>query len=245
MTEGGGPRRTGMDAHMGERHDGGGPSPRRHVEELLGAALREHGVDAAAERRAAEAFRSARDAGAPRTRRRDDWRPRERAHVLRSARATVLMLLASLTLGGVAVAAIGAAGSSGGASADRPRPDAPAGTPDRTAGRTRSAAPAAPSSGPASTEHPATAKDTLAHCRAYEQVTDHGKALDATAWQRLVAAAGGEANVASYCAGRIAAATDDGKDPVAKGATKAAKKPGTGRSTEKTGRTGGKAGAKK
>ncbi|MGW7254157.1 hypothetical protein [Streptomyces sp. NPDC054834] len=232
---------------MGERHDGGGPSPRRHVEELLGAALRPHGVDAEAERRAAEAFRGARDAGAlrARTRRRDDWRPRERRHVLRSARATVLMLLAGLTLGGVAVAAIGAAGSSGEAPGGRPRPGASAGAPDRTAGRTQSPAPASPPSGPASPERPATAKDTLAHCRAYEQVADHGKALEATAWQRLVAAAGGKANVASYCAGRIAAATGDGKTPGAKRATEAAKKPGTGKSTEKTGRSGGKAKAKK
>ncbi|MFF4401302.1 hypothetical protein [Streptomyces sp. NPDC001480] len=204
----------------------GGPSTRRHVEEALGAALRPHGVDAEAERRAAEAFRDARDAGAlrARTRRRDDWRPRERARVPRSARATLLMLLASLTLGGVAVAAIGAAGSSTYESGDRPRPDTSAGAPDRTAGRTRSPAPAAPPSGPASPGHPATAKDTLAHCRAYERIADHGKALDATAWQRLVAAAGGRANVASYCAGRIAAAMDDGKSPGAKSTTKAKSK---------------------
>ncbi|MET8942149.1 hypothetical protein ABZX30_00765 [Streptomyces sp. NPDC004542] len=236
---------------MGERHDAGGPSPRRQAEELLGAALRPRGVDAEAERRAAEAFRVARDAGAQRarTRRRDDWRPREGGQVLRSARTTVLMLLASLTLGGVAVAAIGSAGPSGQAPGGRPGPEATAGAPDPTAGRTRPPAPASPSSGPATPRRPATAKDTLAHCRAYESVKGHGKAPAATAWRRLAAAAGGGANVASYCAGRIAAATHDGRTPAAEGAAggaaRAAKKPGTGTGTNKADEAGGEARAKK
>jgi hypothetical protein len=34
----------------------------------------------------------------------------------------------------------------------------------------------------------------------YEKLGDHGKALDSTAFQRLAAAAGGEANVSAYCA---------------------------------------------
>ncbi|MGW2856972.1 hypothetical protein ACWDAZ_35330, partial [Streptomyces sp. NPDC001215] len=51
---------------------------------------------------------------------------------------------------------------------------------------------------------PATAKDTEAHCRAYEHVKNRGKALDATAWQRLVAAAGGTDKVAAYCAEQLA-----------------------------------------
>jgi hypothetical protein len=47
-----------------------------------------------------------------------------------------------------------------------------------------------------------TAADTEAQCRAYEDVEGRGKAMDATAWQRLVTAAGGERNVAAYCAAR-------------------------------------------
>ncbi|MFJ4472224.1 hypothetical protein ACIP2X_32715 [Streptomyces sp. NPDC089424] len=45
---------------------------------LLGAVLRDAGVDAEAEGRAMAAFRAAREAGAhrARTRRRDDWRAR-------------------------------------------------------------------------------------------------------------------------------------------------------------------------
>jgi hypothetical protein len=57
------------------------------------------------------------------------------------------------------------------------------------------------------TDGPAAAQDTEAHCRAYEHVKDRGKALDSTAWQRLVAAAGGEDKVAAYCAERLARAT--------------------------------------
>lgn len=45
---------------------------------LLGAVMRDGGMDAEAERQALAAFRAARDAGAhrARTRRRDDWRAR-------------------------------------------------------------------------------------------------------------------------------------------------------------------------
>ncbi|WP_328399384.1 hypothetical protein OHS70_21255 [Streptomyces sp. NBC_00390] len=44
------------------------------------------------------------------------------------------------------------------------------------------------------------AKAVEAHCRAYEKVKDRGHALNATAWRRLVRAAGGEQQVAAYCA---------------------------------------------
>ncbi|MCZ0987347.1 hypothetical protein O1M54_19755 [Streptomyces diastatochromogenes] len=74
------------------------------------------------------------------------------------------------------------------------------GTAERAADRSRVRS---PSTRPG---HPATAKDTLAHCRAYEQIKDRGKALEATAWQRLVTAAGGEENVAAYCSEQIALA---------------------------------------
>ncbi|MEV0177972.1 hypothetical protein AB0I54_01510 [Streptomyces sp. NPDC050625] len=208
---------------MGERRSGGGFSGRRRVhpngadsrgtfepenlEVLLGAALRAGAVDPEAEQRAADAFRAARDAGAHRTgtRRRDDWRPRERGRGRRSVKTTVAMALASLTLGGVAVAAIGTVTSHGGNDdGHRPAPatgttDGPAVRPSRT-----SLAP----SGPGAHGRPDTAKDTLAHCRAYEQVKGRGKALGSTAWQRLVRASGGEQNVAAYCARQLAQAVD-------------------------------------
>lgn len=124
-SHGGGPvDRAGTEAAMGARHgdDGGADRavPRTAgratpgAEGLLAAALRDERVGAEGERRAVAAFRTARDAQpgrAARTRRRDDWRPRERCRARRSSRAALSVLLASLTLGGVAYAAIGGSGS--------------------------------------------------------------------------------------------------------------------------------------
>ncbi|UXY29491.1 hypothetical protein [Streptomyces sp. HUAS TT20] len=210
---------------MGERRSGGGLSGRRRVhpdgadprgtfepenlEVLLGAALRAGAVDPEAEQRAAAAFRAARDAGAHRagTRRRDDWQPRERGRARRSVRTTVTMALASLTLGGVAVAAIGTVTSSHGGNDDGHHPAPATGTTDGPAVRP-SRTSLAPS-GPATHGRPDTANDTLAHCRAYEQAKDRGKALGSTAWQRLAQAAGGEQNVAAYCARQLAQTESD------------------------------------
>jgi hypothetical protein len=178
------------------------------LEAWLAAAIRANGVDAEAEGRAVAAFRAAREAGArrPRTRRRDDWRPRTRPGLARSAKAALSLFAVSLTLGGVAVAAIGSAGSSGQDTADdhhhatpphstRPQSAGP------TAGRpsARPSAPA-PGTGAARPDSPRTAADTEAQCRAFEQVGGRGNALDATAWQRLIAAAGGAEKVDAYCA---------------------------------------------
>ncbi|MGW0612916.1 hypothetical protein [Streptomyces sp. NPDC002788] len=204
---------------MGERQSDGGLPGRgfRHprldadIEALIVACLVRDGVDAEAEQRAVAAFRAARAAGALHRRghHRDDWRPRERRFLGRSLKTTLSVLLASLTLGGVAVAAIGAAGSStdGGtedvpeqppASSGAPREPGtkpPHGTP--TPGTGEGSAPARP----APTQD---AQDTEAYCRAYEQVDGRGRAMDATAWQRLVSAAGGERNVTAYCAEELA-----------------------------------------
>ncbi|GGS65571.1 hypothetical protein [Streptomyces cinerochromogenes] len=225
---------------MGERHSCGGQAGRRRahpdgtpgapagtalgeseLETRFGAALRAGGVDPAAERGAVTAFRAARAAGAhdARTRARDDWRPGRPRRARRSLRTTLSLALASLTLGGVAVAAIGSArsgtehggghapGSARPSSTSAPStPSTPAHTaPPAAAGRgdTPSAAPSAPSGQPA---HPATAGDTLAHCRAYAQVGERGGALDATAWRRLVTAAGGPGKVAAYCTAQAARA---------------------------------------
>ncbi|WNZ09076.1 hypothetical protein [Streptomyces sp. 11x1] len=82
------------------------------VDSLLAAAVRADApADSAGEARAVAAFRAARESGGrtARTRRRDDWRPNARRRVQLSVRTTLAVLLASLTLGGVAFAAIGSA----------------------------------------------------------------------------------------------------------------------------------------
>ncbi|MFJ3303356.1 hypothetical protein ACIPSA_09570 [Streptomyces sp. NPDC086549] len=189
------------------------------LEAFLGAALRAGAVDPEAEQRAAAAFRAARDAGAHRaeTRPQDDWRPRERERARRSVKTMAAMVLASLTLGGVAVAAIGKV-SSGGGNGDGHRTDPTAG-----ASHGPAAQPSPTTSGPATPDRPDTAKDTLAHCRAYEQVKDRGKALDSTAWQRLVRAAGGAENVETYCAGQLAQADANKADKTDKASSNANK----------------------
>lgn len=199
---------------MGERQSDGGLSGRgsRHalldadVEALIVASLIRDGVDAEAEQRAVAAFRAARDAGAlrTRTRRRDDWRARERRHLGRSLKTTLSVLLASLTLGGVAVAAIGVAGSPQDGTNNAPeRKPAPNGAPrDPSEQSSRDGHSPTPGTGP-SPDRPSSAQDTEAHCRAYEQAGRRGKAMEATSWQRLVAAAGGERNVTAYCAEQL------------------------------------------
>jgi len=120
-------------------------------------------------------------------------------------KATLALFLAGLTLGGVAYAGIGAvrpAPHRGEAGPGRAQPSA---VPDPSAARTPSGSPSAPD-GQTSPGRPATAGGTLAHCRAYESVDGRGKALDATAWQRLISAAGGERKVESYCARQLARA---------------------------------------
>ncbi|MGW3205968.1 hypothetical protein [Streptomyces sp. NPDC001135] len=226
---------------MGERHDGYGSFGRRRADPggtlsvprrdeghladsgfgaRLGAVLRAGGTDPEAERRAVAAFRAARETGLPRprTRRRDDWRPAAPRRGWRlSVRATLSVALASLALGGVAFAAIGSAGSGTDSRPDTPRsprpttstshgPSAPAGSPGL-----RSAGP------PGRPDRPATARDTVAHCRTYERAGERGGALDSTAWQRLVTAAGGEDEVGAYCAAQVAPAPQKHGSPGSQG----------------------------
>ncbi|MGW1589504.1 hypothetical protein [Streptomyces sp. NPDC002386] len=194
-------------------HPGGavlGPAPAgpdTGFEARIAAALRGNGadvVDPEAERRAVTAFRTARDSGRvpARTRRRDDWRPGRPRRASLSARTTLSVFLASLTLGGVAFAAMGSPGfarhDDGGTGPRGTRPPASS-APRQPAAEPAGSASAAP---PARPHHPATAQDLRAHCRAFEQTRGRGKALDSTAWQRLVVAAGGEDEVADYCAAR-------------------------------------------
>ncbi|WP_251094639.1 hypothetical protein [Streptomyces sp. Caat 7-52] len=197
------------------------------LETLFGAALRAEDVDPDAEHRAVAAFRAARAAGAhgARSRARDDWRPGRPRRGRRSLRTTLSLALASLTVGGVAVAAIGTAGS--GTDGDRPAarrsavpPASAAPAPGRPAAGTATDGPTADPSdtGPAGhPAHPATARDTLAHCRTFVRAGERGGALEATAWQRLVTAAGGREKVAAYCAAQVAQAqahnADKADDP--------------------------------
>ncbi|AYN39763.1 hypothetical protein D9753_13480 [Streptomyces dangxiongensis] len=271
---------------MGERHSGEGPPGRRSAHPRAGAtvsvpeptdvprpdpgfetrfraALRTDGVDPEAEHGAVAAFRAARAAGAhdARTRARDDWRPGRPRRTRRSLRTTLSLALASLTLGGIAVAAIGSAGSGTDAGRDTPRPvrsspaapRTPAATAapadDRATGRATGRAgagstdPATPSPG-----HPGTARDTLAHCRAYAQAGKRGGALAATAWQRLVTAAGGPEKVAAYCAARAArpqrgtAGEAGGTGATGKGQGQSRSKGGNGGGQ---GKSGGSAGGKR
>ncbi|PWI10991.1 hypothetical protein DIZ27_09030 [Streptomyces sp. NWU339] len=211
----------------GQDRPGSGPNGVRGaagLEALLVRTLVRDGVDDGAEQRAVAAFREARETDAhrtgARTRRRDDWRPRERRLGRFSMKATLSVLIAGLSLGGVAVAGIGAAGSAvdgpGDDGSRDSRTTAPASTsaPPRdqsggsSAGRPSGAASdSGPGSDPAVSERPAQARDTEAHCRAYERVKGRGKALDSVAWKRLVEAAGGAANVEAYCAGHLRSAT--------------------------------------
>lgn len=239
-----------MDPDMGERHGHGGSSDRRvahpgeagrpDLGELLASAVRAETVDPGGEARAVAAFRAARDEGAlvAPTRRRDDWRPRERRRPIRSLKAMCAVLLASLTLGGVAVAAIGSASDEDGDDQGRATARPSRSVPDRPAAESvprespTAAAPDLTGRGRASA-HPTQAQDTVAHCRAYDSVKDRGKALNSTAWQRLVTAAGGEDKVAAYCAEQLADAprtgTGNTKQP---GATQGPASPATASPTK-------------
>ncbi|MBW8798964.1 MAG: hypothetical protein JF597_36965 [Streptomyces sp.] len=231
---------------MSERLTGGGAPGRRRaqtgdalsghadahaadlLETVLGTAIRADDPAPDAEQRAVAAFRAAHSAGAhrARTRRRDDWRPVEKRRARRPVKLTFGVVFAGLALGGVAVAAVGSVGSSTegtGPGTGRGTAHPSSAAPDRPG----DAGPSPSSGSVRPTDRPATAQDTEAHCRAYEQVQGHGKALDSTAWQRLVAAAGGEDRVAAYCSGQLTGATaapsgSTGSGKSAKGAANSA-----------------------
>jgi hypothetical protein len=217
------------DTGMGDRHSDGGAFARRSagangpvpdadsritstgLESALGDALRVDTFSRPAEQQAIAAFRAARDAGVhagARTRRQDDWRPR-RTPTRRSVKTTVAVFLASLTLGGAAMAAIGSPGSSGKPHNDGPGHGNPSATVAQAPPASAAATPSKPGTAP-SKSRPLTAKDIEAHCRAYPSVKGRGKALSSSAWQRFLAAAGGADNVAAYCAGRLSGTEADG-----------------------------------
>ncbi|MGW1191517.1 hypothetical protein [Streptomyces sp. NPDC002559] len=177
------------------------------------------------ERRAVAAFLAARDGGAHapvpwwRRRRRDDWRPAQRRRGTRPVRGMLGGVLVAALLGGVAVAAGSGAlptpfGGDGpdGPGPVRPTPTAPA-TPgghrtgevpppadDDGTGRSTGpdAGPTKVPDGPRSSDR---ARNVAALCRAYLDGRGNGRAMDATAFERLEAAAGGESEeaVTAYC----------------------------------------------
>ncbi|MEU3158909.1 hypothetical protein ACPCAJ_04335 [Streptomyces griseoincarnatus] len=210
------------------------------LEALLVAALVRDGVDAGAERRAVAAFVAAREAetqgpareaGAQgaRTRRRDDWRASRRRSGGRSLRGTLGALVAGCALSGVAWAGIQAAGTPGGGRSEDTGPtrtpsasSAPA-VPDVSGTSGAGEAPGVSASASAAESGrdgarngsgPAEAAgDVEAQCRAYERAAGRGRVPDASAWERLVAAAGGAERVDAYCAGRAGGALPTASAP--------------------------------
>ncbi|GGR31307.1 hypothetical protein GCM10010282_24750 [Streptomyces roseolus] len=197
--------------------------------EALRAALRPNqSVSENEAQHAVAAFRAARDAGlhagsgAPRTRRRDDWRPATGRRIGLWPKAALIALVSGMTLGSVAIAT----GKLPNPLPDLPerRPEPGVSTPVSTSPEDVTAFPSseednasaspsqsAPSTapvretsvpGPTESEQvpPGAAKSHEALCRAYEQRTGHaGGASDATALRRLVEAAGGKEAVPGYC----------------------------------------------
>ncbi|MFG2869070.1 hypothetical protein [Streptomyces sp. NPDC048338] len=186
----------------------------------------------AAEEGARAAFRTARDAGlhtSMPTRRRDDWSPAAAPRCQGSAlRAVVAGLLASLTLGGVALATGGLpAGFLDPPAAPRPadsathdRASGPAGTETGRPGPSDLGTPFRPDRHPV--PPPAENREALCHAvglgreKKGQRGQGDGKAhrtssgtdakadgrdetLESTAWRRLATAAGGEERVAAYC----------------------------------------------
>ncbi|MEU5348057.1 hypothetical protein AB0H18_45950 [Streptomyces sp. NPDC020766] len=213
----------------------GGVNP-PDLDAVLAAAVRGGGeVDADAEGRALAAFRAARDEGAhraaARNRRRDDWRPERERRGGWSVRATLVALAASVTLGGVAVAAIGS--GDGGTRDQRGGGPLPAVSSAPTGPAVAAPNPSPPAQAGRGAHRPPPAQDTEAHCRAYDSVKKRGQALDSTAWQRLIQAAGGEENVEAYCAGQSAEKKNGDKGKPSKSprtpkTSKESKAPGSG-----------------
>ncbi|MFF6782093.1 hypothetical protein [Streptomyces sp. NPDC012510] len=152
------------------------------VDTLLAAVRTGAEVGSEGEARAVAAFRAAREKGArtARTRRRDDWRPNARRRVQLSIRTTLAVLLASLTLGGVAFAAIGSAvRDDGGADGNRSGQDRRSSRDGAPARSGPSDVPHAPDTGidtdTAPGDPPAESGDTEAHCRACAK-TNEGRA---------------------------------------------------------------------
>ncbi|MFC7014016.1 hypothetical protein ACFQMH_20270 [Streptomyces viridiviolaceus] len=177
--------------------------------ELIAAALRQQSLDDTAEQAAVTAFRDARilDGRSPRTRRSDDWRPKTPRQ--RWVRGGAAALVTSALLGGIAFASIrevdtppqdtAVPGTSHSTHQPPSHPPSRRSSPASEPTATPTAAEQLPGTPKTAAQPPGTPKSLKAHCRAYERIKNRGHALDATAWQRLVQAAGTEQQVAAYC----------------------------------------------
>ncbi|MFF3341769.1 hypothetical protein [Streptomyces flavidovirens] len=243
-------RRTGADAQ--DREAVGEEAATREVEALLAAVRRSAPRPGGANEEAAlAAYREARDSGAHavpgrwwQARRRDDWRPSRRWRGALPARAAFASVAATVTLGGVALAAgtgaipapfgIGGGGSGGPSAATATR----TGTPSTPGAARESAAEGAvrlPSAGVtrSGSARPTRAQDDVAHCVAY--LASNGRSVSGAATERLTAdAADAGMTVEAYCEDVVAAeerqqgtgAGDTGSTKAPKG-SKPPKKPGT------------------
>ncbi|MFF8841666.1 hypothetical protein ACF08N_02895 [Streptomyces sp. NPDC015127] len=182
------------------------------LDEVLAAAARPAPVEPEAAEHALAAFRTARAEGAlglP-TRPEDDWRPAARPRLrARGLKASIGALVGGVMLGGVAMAAGGIPVPFGEqpAQGTSPGPGASSGAGEATSDTVReeSRPPTTGTSGAAAGERPPTAKDAVAHCRAYDSAQRHNDTAGAGAMrERLEAAAGGPQAVAEYCARLLA-----------------------------------------
>ncbi|MCQ4213526.1 hypothetical protein [Streptomyces longispororuber] len=166
MTDNSSPPVDGAPSVDSAPSDAVGPFAPAPVGALLAAAVRPDAPDADGEVRALAAFRAARDAGAftAPTRRRDDWRPRRRRGRW-SLRAAVGAVVATVAVGGVAVAGIGTVSSTDEPD-QRPRPSRTV-LPSPAAAEPSAPAPSerAPRAG---RSRPGQAKDQQARCKSYE-----------------------------------------------------------------------------
>ncbi|MFE1953273.1 hypothetical protein ACFW9D_22725 [Streptomyces sp. NPDC059524] len=203
------------------------------IAERFGEAVRNHPVSKDGEQAALAAFRAARaaDSGALRTRRRDRWGPVTRRQ--RWTRTGALTVAASTLLGGIAVASIGVVTQARHHASDvrSSSSSLPSHGPDRGQQTPMPTTTGAPPT--ASPSHPGGAKDIEAHCHAFEKGKGRAHALKVPAWQRLVRAAGGEQQVARYCA-RLTGSTNDTQSAPAK--TNEGRKNGEANSREKRGK---------
>ncbi|MEV8306940.1 hypothetical protein AB0P36_06125 [Streptomyces flavidovirens] len=234
-------RRTGADAQ--DREAVGEEAATREVEALLAAVRRSAPPGGANEEAALAAYREARDSGAHalpgrwwQARRRDDWRPSRRWRGALPARAAFASIAATVTLGGVALAAgtgaipapfgIGGGGSGGPSAATATRTSAPA-TPGAARESAADGAVRLPSAGVtrSGSARPTRAQDDVAHCVAY--LASNGRSLSArgAASERLAAdAADAGLTVEAYCEDVVAAEErQPGAGTGGKGSTKAPK----------------------
>ncbi|MFF4247462.1 hypothetical protein ACFYY2_23765 [Streptomyces sp. NPDC001822] len=171
--------------------------------EALADAVRGHAEPEGAERALAafREFRAAEGAGPQRPRRRDDWRPSRRSPVSASLKAALGAALATLALGGVALAvgtgALHVPFGKGDGAVESPRPSPGVDAPrlPGSGGKEADRSSPPPASSPPAPARAPRSQAALCHAWGSGNGQHRGKAF-----QRLADAAGGESAVESYCA---------------------------------------------